>query len=170
MKFKSTRYLFSILASVAFLCLAAAVPAKAGNDPATPTKNIIETAVEAGSFTILTKAVESAGLKETLKYGNYTVFAPTDEAFKALPPGTLDALLSDKVKLKKVLMYHVVEGRQMADEVARLSEINTAAGIKAPLKVKGDKVKIAGARIVKTDIAATNGVIHVINKVMIPSE
>ena len=168
MKFKSAQSVFSILAAAAFLFITAAVPASA-NDPDEPTKNLLETAAEAGEFTILTKALQATGLDAELKNGEYTIFAPSDAAFKNLPPGALENFMADKESLKRILLYHVVKGKKMAAEVTKLSEIETMQGSNAKIKVKSDKVKIDGARIVKTDLAATNGVIHMIDKVMTPS-
>ncbi len=159
--------LFLTLSSIAFLCLLAIAPAKANNPP---TLNIVETAEKAGNFTILNKALKATGLDETLKSGNFTVFAPTDEAFNALPAGTLDNLLKDKETLKKLLLFHVVEGKLLAADVVSKSEVKTVSGANAWIKKYENKVKIANARIVQTDILATNGVIHVVNKVMMPKE
>lgn len=170
MKNKISKYFFTIAASAAILT-AAAMPASANDiEKSEPKQNIVEVAAAAGSFTILAKALEAAGLTETLKSGKFTVFAPSDEAFQALPPGTLDALLADKEKLKKVLLFHVVEGKKTAADVTKLTEIKTVNNLTAKIKAKPDKVKIAGARIIKTDIAATNGIIHVVDRVMIPTE
>jgi len=130
--------------------------------------SIYETAKESG-FTTLIAAVDAAGLSETLsKEGPFTVFAPTDEAFKALPEGVLDGLLADKKALKNVLLYHVVKGEVKAADVVKIDSAEMLNGEKATIKVKKDTVKIAGVKVVKTDIIATNGVIHVIDAVMIP--
>lgn len=157
--------LFLTLASFAFLCVLAVVPTKAN----TPTLNIVETAEQAGNFTILNKALKATGLDEVLKSGKYTVFAPTDEAFNALPAGTLENLMNDQEALKKILLFHVVKGKMLASDVISKTELTTAQGTNVAIKNKGDKVKIHNARIIQTDILATNGVIHVINKVMIPN-
>lgn len=134
-----------------------------------PAKDIVDVAVAAGSFETLVTAVKAAGLVETLKSpGPFTVFAPTDEAFAALPAGTLDALLKDKEKLKQVLLYHVVPGKVMAADVVKLKGAKTAEGAEAKVSVQGDVVKIDDAKVVKTDIATSNGVIHVIDKVILP--
>lgn len=159
--------LYLTLSSIAFLCLLTIAPAKANNPP---TLNIVETAEKAGNFTILNKALKATGLDETLKSGKYTVFAPTDEAFNALPAGTLDKLMNDKEALKKILLFHVVEGKLLAADVVGKTEIKTVSGANATVKNYGEKVKIANAKIVKTDILATNGVIHVVNKVLMPTE
>lgn len=158
---------FLTLSVMAFLFVASAIPATANNNP---TKNIVETAAEAGNFTILKKALKATGLDETLKGGNFTVFAPTDDAFKKLPEGTLDSLLNDKEALKKILLYHVVEGKMMAKDVVSKSELKTVQGTNAAIynKPEKNKVKINGSKIIKTDIEATNGVIHVIDTVLLP--
>ncbi|MFO0945804.1 MAG: fasciclin domain-containing protein [Planctomycetota bacterium] len=132
-------------------------------------KDIVDVAVGAGSFKTLVTAVQAAGLVDTLKSpGPFTVFAPTDEAFAALPAGTLDSLLKDKEKLKQVLLYHVVPGKVMAADVVKLKSAKTAEGALATVSVQGDVVKIDDAKVVKTDIPASNGVIHVIDKVILP--
>jgi len=132
-------------------------------------KDIVDTAVGAGSFNTLVTAVKAAGLVETLKgNGPFTVFAPTDEAFAKVPKATLDSLLADKEALKKVLLYHVVAGNVMAKDVVKLKEAKTAQGSSAKVTVKDGKVMIDNANVVKTDIACTNGVIHVIDSVILP--
>ena len=166
MKFRLTRESASILASVAFLCLLAIVPAKA-NDP---TRNIAEITATGANFSILHKALEATGLDKTLKEGTYTVFAPTDEAFNKLPTGMLDNLMNDKEALKNILLYHVVPGKLKSEEVLNRTELQTAHGDKAFIKKKEGTVKINKARIVHTDIAATNGVIHIIDEVITPPQ
>lgn len=136
-----------------------------------PSKDIVDTAVSAGSFKTLTTALEAAGLVETLKgKGPFTVFAPTDEAFAKLPEGTLKSLLmpANKQKLKAILTYHVVAGNVKAADVIKLSSVKTLNGQSVTIKVVGDKVLINGATVVKADIAATNGTIHVIDTVLMP--
>jgi uncharacterized surface protein with fasciclin (FAS1) repeats len=135
---------------------------------AEPTKDIVTTAGQAGSFNTLTQALAAADLVETLKGpGPFTVFAPTDEAFAKLPPGTLEALLADKAKLTKVLTYHVVPGAVMAADVVKMSSAKTVQGQSVTISTRGG-VKVDNANLVKTDIVATNGVIHVIDAVMLP--
>ena len=135
-----------------------------------PAKDIVDTAVAAGSFTTLATALKAADLIDTLKgKGPFTVFAPTDDAFKKLPAGALDGLLADKAKLKKVLTYHVVAGKVMAADVVKLKEAKTVEGSAAKVSVKGKDVFIDGAKVVKTDIGASNGVIHVIDTVVLPN-
>ena len=134
-------------------------------------KDIVTLAVEAGTFTTLATALEAADLVGVLQGdGPFTVFAPTDEAFAKLPAGTVEALLKDKKALTRVLTYHVVPGRVMAKQVVGLSEAATVAGIEAPIQVRNGEVWVGGAKVVTTDIVAKNGVIHVIDSVMLPSE
>ena len=138
-----------------------------------PTKDIVDTAVSAGSFTTLAKALEAAGLVETLKgAGPFTVFAPTDEAFAKLPAGTLETLLKpeNRAKLKRILTYHVVPGRVMAADVVKLHSATAVSGDTIAIATHGGGVTVDKAHVVKTDIAATNGVIHVIDSVIIPAE
>ena len=131
--------------------------------------SIYETAKEAG-FTTLVAAIDAAGLTETLsKEGPFTVFAPTDEAFEALPEGALEGLLADKEALTNVLLYHVVKGEVKAADVVKIDSAEMLNGDEAKVEVKKDTVMIAGAKVIKTDIIASNGVIHVIDAVMIPS-
>ena len=135
----------------------------------TATADIIETAAAAGSFTTLAKAIEAADLTATLKgEGPFTVFAPTDEAFAKLPKGTLDALLKDKAKLAAILTYHVVPGTVMSKEVAGKSSARTVNGQELSIKAKDGKVKVDKATVTTADIAASNGVIHVIDQVLMP--
>lgn len=132
-------------------------------------KDIVDTAVGAGSFNTLVTAVKAAGLVDTLKgKGPFTVFAPTDEAFAKVPKAALNALLADKEKLKQVLLYHVVSGKVMASTAVTLKEAKTVQGSAAKISVMGGKAKIDNANIVKTDIECTNGVIHVIDTVIMP--
>jgi uncharacterized surface protein with fasciclin (FAS1) repeats len=131
-------------------------------------KDIVDTAVGAGNFTILAKLLTDAGLVETLKgEGPFTVFAPTDEAFAKVPAETLAALAADKEALKKVLTYHVVAGKVMAADV-KPGEVPTVAGPNFTVSVDGGKVKVNDANVVTTDIAASNGVIHVLDAVLLP--
>jgi uncharacterized surface protein with fasciclin (FAS1) repeats len=137
--------------------------------PADTHKDIVDTAVSAGQFNTLAKALTEAGLVETLKgTGPFTVFAPTDEAFAKLPAGTLEALLKDKAKLTAVLTYHVVAGKVMASDVVKLSEAKTVQGQNVKINTMGG-VMVNDAHVVKTDIMASNGVIHVIDKVILPN-
>jgi len=134
------------------------------------TRDIIETAAAAGSFNTLAAAIEAAGLTETLKgEGPFTVFAPTDEAFAKLPEGTVDALLKDKARLTAILTYHVVPGRVKSEDVAGLSSATTVNGADLAIKVQDGKVMVGQATVTQTDIAASNGVIHVIDQVLLPN-
>ncbi len=124
--------------------------------------DIVDTAVSAGSFKTLVTAVQAAGLEDTLRGdGPYTVFAPTDEAFAKLPEGTLEALLADKEKLKKVLTYHVVSGKVMASDLMEKQSVQT---------VEGSSIAASDIRVAKADIVARNGVIHVVDEVLIPKQ
>ncbi|MDH4064894.1 MAG: fasciclin domain-containing protein [Acidobacteriota bacterium] len=134
-------------------------------------KDIVDTAVAAGQFKTLAAALQAAGLVETLKgEGPFTVFAPTDEAFAKLPKGTVEDLLKpeNKAKLTAILTYHVVPGKVMAADVVKVKEAKTVQGGSVKVSVMGDKVMIDNAHVVKTDIAASNGVIHVIDTVIMP--
>ncbi|MDL1871467.1 fasciclin domain-containing protein [Deltaproteobacteria bacterium PRO3] len=131
--------------------------------------DIVDTAVAAGNFKTLATALQAAGLIETLKGpGPFTVFAPTDEAFAKLPAGALEGLLKDKAKLSAVLTYHVVPGMVTASEVVKLKEAKTVNGQAAKITVQGSEVMVDGAKVVKTDIKTKNGVIHVIDAVILP--
>lgn len=130
--------------------------------------DIVDTAVSAGSFTTLVAAVQAAGLVDTLKGdGPFTVFAPTDEAFAKLPPGTVEALLADKAKLTAILTYHVVPGRVTAADVGGLTTATTVQGGALAIDTSAG-VKINDATVVKADVMASNGVIHVIDTVLMP--
>ena len=157
------RFLSAVVAAMFFVAVSA-FPASAGAN-----KDIVDTAVAAGQFTTLATALTEAGLVETLKgAGPFTVFAPTDEAFAKLPAGTVEALLQDKDKLRQVLLYHVVPGKVTAKDVVKLKEARTAQGSDVDIKVKGNTVMIDNATVVMADVMASNGVIHVIDTVIIP--
>jgi uncharacterized surface protein with fasciclin (FAS1) repeats len=133
--------------------------------------DIVDTAVSAGSFSTLVAAVEAAGLAETLKGdGPFTVFAPTDDAFAKLPEGTVEDLLKPEniEKLKGILTYHVVPGKVMAADVVKLETVTTVNGKNITISQKDGAVFIDEAQVVKTDIEASNGVIHVIDMVIMP--
>jgi uncharacterized surface protein with fasciclin (FAS1) repeats len=135
-------------------------------------KNIVETAVEAGKFKTLATALTAAGLIDAVNGpGPFTVFAPTDDAFAKVPKETLEMLLKpeNKEKLKAVLTYHVVPGKVMAKDVVGLKGAKSLNGQRIDVKVDGDKVSVDGANVVATDIACTNGVIHVIDSVILPA-
>jgi uncharacterized surface protein with fasciclin (FAS1) repeats len=151
----------SFVACIAFVA--------AGVATAAPQADIIDTAKSAGSFNTLLAAIDAAGLTDTLKgKGPYTVFAPTDEAFAKLPPGTVDALLKDKEKLAKILTYHVVSGQVLAKDV-KPGKVTTVQGGKLTITRGNNGVKVDKANVVATDVLATNGVIHVIDTVVIPN-
>jgi len=132
--------------------------------------DIVETAV-AGNFNTLVAAVKAAGLVDTLKGpGPFTVFAPTDEAFAKLPPGTLESLLKpeNKAKLQSILTYHVVAGKVLAKDVVKLNSAKSVGGQRVNIKTLNGGVMVDGAHVTKTDIVASNGVIHVIDSVLLP--
>ncbi len=130
---------------------------------------IVDVAVAAGKFKTLVAAVQAAGLVETLSSaGPFTVFAPTDEAFAKLPAGTVEALLKDKAKLTAILTYHVVSGAVTADQVVKLKSAKTVNGKDVAIMVMNGKVMVGNAHVVTTDIKASNGVIHVIDTVLLP--
>ena len=131
-------------------------------------KNLVETAIEAGNFKTLVKAVQEAGLVDTLEgEGPFTIFAPTDEAFAKLPEGTIEDLLENKEKLTEILTYHVVPDKVMSDTVINLKNAKTANGKDISID-STDGVKVDNANVVKTDIECSNGVIHVIDSVLLP--
>ena len=134
-------------------------------------QDIVDTAVAAGSFKTLAAALKAAGLVDTLKgKGPFTVFAPTDEAFAKLPKGTVEDLLKpeNKAKLTAILTYHVVAGKVMAADVVKLKSAKTVNGKPVQIMVEGGTVMVDNAKVVKTDIGASNGVIHVIDTVLLP--
>ncbi len=145
----------------------APTPAPAAAEPAP--QDIVDIAVADGRFTTLVAAVQAAGLVETLKGpGPFTVFAPTDDAFAKLPAGTVEGLLAEPEKLKDILLYHVVPGRVLAADVVNLTAADTALGQPITIKVDAGKVMINDATVIITDIEASNGVIHVIDTVILP--
>jgi transforming growth factor-beta-induced protein len=134
-------------------------------------KTIVDIAVADGRFTTLVAAVQAADLVETLSGpGPFTVFAPTDDAFGKLPEGTVDALLNDIPTLKNILLYHVVPGKVMAADVVDLTSADTALGEPVNISVEDGKVMINDAQVTITDIQASNGVIHVVDSVILPPE
>ena len=172
---KTTIKSIAIFGIVAMSCIAAAVSINAGEKKdagkqvAAKQMDIVETAVAAGNFKTLVAAVKAAGLEETLKgEGPFTVFAPTDEAFAKLPAGTVEALLKDKAKLAAILTYHVVAGKVLAADAIKLTEAKTVNGQSFKIVAGKDGVMIDNANVVKTDIMTSNGVIHVINSVILP--
>lgn len=143
----------------------------AGNKSASK-PDIVDTAVAAGQFNTLAKALQAAGLVDTLKGpGPFTVFAPTDEAFAKLPAGAVEDLLKpeNKEKLVKILTYHVVPGEVKAAQVVKLNQAKTVEGQDVKIKVDGGSVIVDNAKVVKTDIVCSNGVIHVIDSVIMPN-
>ena len=151
--------------TITSLVVGAALPVS--STVAMAAKDIVDTAVAAGNFKTLVTAVKAAGLVETLKSkGPFTVFAPTDEAFAKIPKAKLDALLKDKAKLTAVLTYHVVPGIVMAKDV-KAGKVKTVQGSKLTVRTKGG-VMVDKAKVIKTDIVADNGVIHVIDTVIMP--
>lgn len=133
-----------------------------------PAKNIVDTAIAAGHFTTFAAAINAAGLgPELTASGPYTVFAPTDEAFKKLPAGSYEHLLKDAGKLKAVLKYHVVKGHLMARDL-KSGEVSTLQGTPLTAAVSASDVRVNGARVTKADMVATNGVVHAIDAVILP--
>lgn len=134
-------------------------------------KDIVDTAIGAGNFKTLVKLVQEAGLVDALRGdGPFTVFAPTDQAFAKLPKASVEALLKDKEALKQVLLYHVVSGQVTSDKVVNLKSAKTLQGSNIRISTSKGKVKINNATVTKADILCTNGVIHVIDTVILPSK
>jgi uncharacterized surface protein with fasciclin (FAS1) repeats len=161
---------FRLFLVVAVVCLIA-IPSAFAADKKERPKDIVDTAVGAGDFKTLAAALKAADLVETLKgKGPFTVFAPTDEAFAKLPKGTLEDLLKpeNKAKLTGILTYHVVPGKVMAADVVKLTKAKTVQGSEVKITVTDGKVKVDNANVVKTDINCRNGVIHVIDAVILP--
>ena len=165
---------FSTLAAVAAAsAVPGAVSAQAMSEEKAPAKTIVEVAVEAGSFKTLVAAVKAAGLVETLQGpGPFTVFAPTDAAFAKLPAGTVEALLADREKLTAILTYHVVPGKVMAADIVKAAGAlpATVNGQTIDVTVRDGKVYAGAAQVVTADVSAANGVIHVIDTVLIPAD
>jgi uncharacterized surface protein with fasciclin (FAS1) repeats len=136
----------------------------------TPSKNLVDAAFAAGHFTSLLAGIKAAGLTDTLKgKGPFTVFAPTDDAFKKLPAGALEALFKDTAKLKAVLSYHVITGHVLAKDM-KSGDVMTVQGSPLIAVVSSSGVQVNGARVKQADIVATNGVIHVIDAVIMPKD
>jgi uncharacterized surface protein with fasciclin (FAS1) repeats len=157
-------YVIHALAGLAIIGSVAASAQAQGRD-------VVDTAVAAGQFKTLAAALKAAGLVDTLKgAGPFTVFAPTDEAFAKLPKGTVEELLKpeNKAKLTAILTYHVVAGKVMAADVVKVKDAKTVQGGSIKVNAAGGKVMVDGASVVKTDIAASNGVIHVVDTVLMP--
>jgi len=182
MSFRLTPNRLPIVATALVLALAtpAAFAAPAGGSggtsthaPAQARADIVDTAVQAGQFKTLAAALQAAGLVDTLKgAGPFTVFAPTDAAFAALPAGTLDTLLKpeNRAKLVAILTYHVVPGRVTAAQVSGMDSATTVQGSAIDIRTSGGALSVNDARVVQADVAASNGVIHVIDKVLLPKE
>jgi len=147
----------------------ATVSAASGAPSGMGQKNLVQTAVAAGQFKTLASLLSKAGLVKTLEgTGRFTVFAPTDAAFAKVPKATLIALGKNKAKLRAVLLYHVVKGKVTAAQARKLHSAKTLEGKSLPIHVKGGKLIVGGATVTKANVLASNGVIHVINKVLIP--
>ena len=170
------RHLVLVPAVLAALTVAGCGGAQSETQATTPTgaqaqSDIVETAASAGSFKTLVAAIKAADLVDTLKGpGPFTVFAPTDEAFAKLPAGTLESLLKpeNKAKLQSILTYHVVSGRVGSDQVVKLTSAKSVQGKELKISQNAGGVMVDGAKVVKTDIACSNGVIHVIDSVLLP--
>ena len=166
--------LFLLGTAVSFLTVPALAQSPGCNAPssaqvANQTQDIVVTADSAGQFSTLLAALKAAGLSDTLKgAGPFTVFAPTDEAFKKLPPGTLEALLKDKQKLQAILTYHVVSGNLQAADVLAGAQLKTLQGQSLEASSQGGSASVNQAKILTTDIECSNGVIHVIDTVLLP--
>ena len=156
---------------IAGIVAAMAITAAANMSAVAADQDIVETAMAAGSFKTLAKALQAADLVETLKgAGPFTMFAPTDEAFAKLPAGTLEALLKpeNKAKLQRILTAHVVAGKVMAADVVKISSAKAVSGDMLTIASRNGGVTVDGAKVVKTDISASNGVIHVLDSVILP--
>jgi uncharacterized surface protein with fasciclin (FAS1) repeats len=157
------------VAAVTAVALATLTVGAPADTTRAPGKDIVQTAAAAGKFKTLTSLLKQAGLAKTLEgKGPYTVFAPTDAAFAKVPNATLEALGKDTAKLRSVLLYHVVKGRLTAAEVTKRRAVKTLNGQRAAIRVRGGKVFVDGARVVTPDVTASNGVVHVIDKVLLP--
>jgi len=158
--------LISVLALVA---VALSVSATVATARPTEEKNIVQTAVAAGQFKTLAKLLTRAGLVKALQRpGPYTVFAPTDAAFKKIPKRTLNSLLRNKAKLRSVLLYHVVAGKVTAADVVKLRSAKTLGGKSLRIRIAGSNVFVNSSKVTTADVAASNGVIHVVNRMLLP--
>ena len=166
----------AILVLVAVAGLATAAVALGGGNSSTAEpaakqarKSIVKTAAADGRFDTLVSLVKSAGLAKTLSgKGPFTVFAPTDKAFKKVPAETLEALGEDPKELKRVLLYHAVAGRYPAARVVKADSLKTLAGPRVRVRTRGSTVRVGGAKVIQADVKASNGVIHAINAVLLP--
>ena len=164
------RSTFALLAVAAVAAAALGAPASASTASSSEgEKNIVQTALAAGQFKTLASLLTKAGLAGTLQgKGPFTVFAPTDKAFAKVPKATLDALAKDEASLRAVLLYHVVKGKVSAAQATKLRSAKALNRTSLSIRVSGGKVLVGGATVTKADVTASNGVIHVINKVLIP--
>jgi uncharacterized surface protein with fasciclin (FAS1) repeats len=166
---RSVRSILAVSAASLTALAAAGTASAAAPAERAAKKNIVETAVAAGDFKTLTSLVEQAGLAGTLEgKGPYTVFAPTDAAFAKVPAATLDKLAKDKAALRSVLLGHVAKGEITSAKVVKKRSIKTLNGERVRVRVRGDKVFVGGARVTTPDVRASNGVIHAINRVLLP--
>jgi uncharacterized surface protein with fasciclin (FAS1) repeats len=155
--------------ALALSCLAVAAIPVSGATAAKPQKNLVQTAAAAPQFSTLVSLVKQAGLVSTLSgRTNYTVFAPTNAAFAKVPKRTLNALAKDRAQLKSVLLYHVVKGKVPASKVVKLDSAKTVNGARVTFDVRKGKVYVNDARVTKPDIKASNGIVHQINRVLLP--
>lgn len=162
----------AFVAAAALAAIPVAAPAQGMTSERKPKHTIVEIAVEAGNFTTLVTALKAAGLVDALRApGPFTVFAPTDAAFAKLPPGTFETLLADPEKLASILTYHVVPGRVLAGDIVRGKGARPATlnGQSLAVSVRGGKVFVNSSQVTTADITASNGVIHVIDTVLLPS-
>jgi uncharacterized surface protein with fasciclin (FAS1) repeats len=158
--------MMSLFAIVMLLLTVGAMQSLAQQQPA---KDVVDTATDAGTLKTLVKAIQEAGMTAALKgQGPFTVFAPTDEAFAKLPPGTLDTLMQDKQKLSALLSAHVVSGRLLAADVTKMQSAKTVNGQEVTFTMKDGASMVNNAKIIKADVLASNGVIHVIDTVIMP--
>jgi uncharacterized surface protein with fasciclin (FAS1) repeats len=159
----------AVAALVAVAAIGGRATAEAAPAQSAKQANIVQTAVAAGQFKTLASLLKTAGLAKTLQgKGPFTVFAPTDAAFAKVPKSTLAALGKDKAQLRAVLLYHVASGKVGSARVVKLKSVKTLNGAPARIKVSGGKVYVGGARVTTPDVKASNGVIHIINKVLLP--
>ena len=157
------------LSAVTAVAVTGMIGGATADTPRASDKNIVETAVAAGKFKTLTSLLKRAGLAKTLQgKGPYTVFAPTDAAFAKVPDATLARLARSRAKLRSVLLLHVAEGRLTAAKLTKRRSVKTLNGQRLAIRVRGDKVFVGGARVVTANVTASNGVIHAINKVLLP--
>jgi uncharacterized surface protein with fasciclin (FAS1) repeats len=157
------------LSAVTAVAVTGMIGGATADTPRASDKNIVETAVAAGKFETLTSLLKRAGLAKTLQgKGPYTVFAPTDAAFAKVPDATLARLARNRAKLRSVLLLHVAENRLTAAKLTKRRSVKTLNGQRLAIRVRGGKVFVGGARVVTADVTASNGVVHAINKVLLP--